>query len=60
MTRRTNATGRAYVVPLILALASLVGLVSALIGDGVFNLISWLILGGLLGVIVWALATRRT
>lgn len=60
MSRRTNATGRAYVVPIILALASLVGLISALIGDGVFNVISWLILGGLLGVIVWALVTRRT
>ncbi len=60
MSRRTNATGRAYVVPAILTLASLIGLVSALIGDGVFNVISWLILGGLLGVIVWALATRRS
>lgn len=60
MSRRTNATGRAYVVPAILALASLIGLVSALIGDGVFNVISWLILGGLLGVVVWALATRRS
>lgn len=60
MTRRTNATSRAYVVPTILALASLIGLVSALIGDGVFNVISWLILGGLLGVIAWALVTRRT
>jgi hypothetical protein len=59
MSRRTNATGRAYVVPIILALASLVGLVSALLGDGVFNVISWVILAGLLGVIVWALATRR-
>jgi hypothetical protein len=60
MSRRTNATGRAYVVPVILALASVVGLISALIGDGVFNVISWLILGGLLGVIVWALANRRS
>lgn len=59
MSRRTNATGRAYVVPIILALASLVGLVSALLGDGVFNVISWVILAGLLGVIVWALATRH-
>ena len=60
MSRRTNWTGRAYVVPVILAVASLVGLISALIGDGIFNDISWLLLGGLLGVIAWALATRRT
>ena len=60
MSRRTNSTGRAYVVPAILAVASLIGLVSALVGDGLFNVISWLILGSLLGVIVWALATRRS
>jgi hypothetical protein len=52
-------TARAYLVPTLLALASVVGLVSALIGDGIFNAISWLILGGLIGVIAWALATRR-
>jgi len=57
MSRPRNS--RTYLVPTLLAIASLVGLVSALIGDGVFNLISWLILGGLLAVIVWALATRR-
>ncbi|RYG04236.1 MAG: hypothetical protein EON94_02475 [Caulobacteraceae bacterium] len=59
MSRRTNSTGRAYVVPAILAVASLIGLISALIGDGIFNVISWLLLGGLLGVIAWALAKRR-
>lgn len=53
------STGRAYVVPTILAVATLIGLVSALIGDGVFNLVSWLFLGGLVGVIAWALAARR-
>jgi len=52
-------TARAYLVPTLLALASIVGLVAALIGDGIFNAISWLILGGLIGVIAWALATRR-
>ena len=57
MSRPRNS--RTYLVPTLLTIASLAGLVSALIGDGVFNLISWLILGGLLAVIVWALATRR-
>lgn len=52
-------TARAYLVPALLALASVVGLVAALIGDGIFNAVSWLILGGLIGVIAWALATRR-
>ena len=60
MSRRTNSTGRAYLLPAILAVASLIGLVSALVGDGLFNVVSWLILGGLLAVIIWALATRRS
>ena len=60
MNRRTNSTGRPYLVPAILAVASLIGLVSALVGDGLFNVVSWLILGGLLALIVWALATRRS
>lgn len=59
MSRRTNSTGRSYVIPAILAVASLIGLTSALIGDGIFNVISWLLLGGLLGVVAWALAKRR-
>ena len=59
MSWRTNSSGRAYLVPAILAVASLIGLISALIGDGIFNVISWLLLGGLLGVIAWALAKRR-
>lgn len=41
--------------PVVLAVVSLFGLLSALIGDGVFDVLSWLGLGvplGLLGV-VW-------
>ncbi|MBH2031590.1 MAG: hypothetical protein I8H93_26540 [Pseudomonadales bacterium] len=46
--------------PVVLAVVSLFGLLSALIGDGVFDVLSWLGLGvplGLLGV-VW-LRLRR-
>ncbi len=60
MSPRRKSTGRAYVVPALLALASVIGLLSALIGDGVFDLISWLTLGGLAATIAWALATRRS
>lgn len=46
--------------PVVLAVVSLFGLLSALIGDGIFDVLSWLGLGvplGLLGV-VW-LRLRR-
>lgn len=58
MSRR-KSSARAYLVPGLLGLASLIGLLSALVGDGVFDAVSWLALGGLLAVIVWALVVRR-
>lgn len=57
MSRRSSAA--AYRVPALLAVGSVVGLVAALIGDGVMDWVSWLLLGGLLGVTIWALALRR-
>ena len=39
--------------PLLLALMSSVGLLAALIGDGVFDLLSWLALGCVPAVIAW-------
>jgi hypothetical protein len=49
----------AYAVPAVLALASLAGLVAALVGDGLMDWISWLLLGGLAAVTAWALLARR-
>ncbi len=40
--------------PLLVAALSLVGLVAALVGDGVYDLVSWVLLGGVLGVMVAA------
>lgn len=37
-----------FVAPAWIGLASLVGLVSALVGDGVFDAVSWLVFAGLL------------
>jgi hypothetical protein len=45
---------RTFGVPAVIASASVVGLVSALIGDGVFDAVSWIALGGVIGVLVWA------
>ena len=50
---------RIFVAPAAIAVISLVGLVVALLGDGVLDVISWLGLLIPLVVIVWALRFRR-
>jgi len=46
--------------PLVIGLASVVGLVAALVGDGPYDLLSWLTLGGVVVVMVeaWRRAGR--
>jgi len=39
---------RIFTWPLVIALASLIGLVSALVGDGLFDIVSWILLGGVI------------
>jgi hypothetical protein len=39
--------------PILLGLASAIGLLSALLGDGVWDVVSWVMLGMPLAVIVW-------
>jgi hypothetical protein len=46
---------RVFGMPLLIAAISAIGLVSALLGDGVWNLVSWLALGLPLAVIAWHL-----
>ncbi|MEJ1095503.1 MULTISPECIES: hypothetical protein [unclassified Pseudoxanthomonas] len=50
---------RTFGIPAIIALASVVGLVSALIGDGVFDAISWMALGAVIGVLVLAVVQAK-
>ena len=57
MTRLLRAT---FALPVIIALASLVGLVAALTGDGPGDVIAWLTLSLPLIAIVWARARRRS
>ncbi|MBD8644071.1 MULTISPECIES: hypothetical protein [unclassified Stenotrophomonas] len=47
-----------FVAPAWITLASLVGLVSALIGDGLFDVVSWVIFSGLIALFVRAWVTR--
>ncbi len=48
-----------FAVPFWIGLASLVGLVSALIGDGAFNVVSWLVFAGLIAIVAWAWFARE-
>ena len=49
-----------FIAPAWLALASVVGLVSALIGDGLLDLISWLVFTALIALVLraWVKRTR--
>lgn len=50
-----------FIAPAWIALASLVGLVSALLGDGLFDVVSWLVFSALIGLFVraWIKRDRR-
>ncbi len=54
-----NSLWRVFAVPCWLALASALGLVAALLGDGLLDVISWLMLGLPVFVTLWALRYRR-
>lgn len=59
MSRRPSTFRRIFLAPLLIGVASLVGLVSALAGEGPADWISWLGLTIPIAVLAWALATRR-
>jgi hypothetical protein len=60
MSRTPAAPRSPFVAPAWIAAASLLGLVSALLGDGIFDVVSWLIFAGLvpLAVRAWVKRTR--
>lgn len=61
MSRRApGSLARVFAAPAAIAAVSLVGLVSALLGDGLRDWISWAALAVPLIVIAWALKARRT
>jgi len=51
-----NTFCKVWLTPLILAVLSLIGLLSALTGDGVWDLLSWMTLGIPVVVMVWFLS----
>lgn len=56
---RRRSLWRVFAAPLAIAVASLVGLVAALTGDGVRDGISWITLAVPVAVTAWALRARR-
>ena len=54
-SRRHRGPGRVFAVPLLLAAATLTGLVVGLAGDGMNDVLSWLLLAVPIGVLafVW-------
>ncbi|WP_341908851.1 hypothetical protein [Ferrovibrio terrae] len=60
MTRiRPQSLRAIFAAPLAIAIFSLVGLVAALLDDGLYDLLSWLGLAVPVAVIVWSLRWRR-
>jgi hypothetical protein len=53
VSERARTAGQIFQMPLILALLSSVGLASALLGDGVWDALSWLTLGVPVLAVVW-------
>lgn len=51
---------RIFAVPLLVGLLTFLGLVTALTGDGVRDLLSWVALGFPVAAVLWALRTRRS
>lgn len=55
----TLSMRRVFGVPLLLAIASIVGLVSALLDDGIWDALSWVTLALPILVAAWAIWFRR-
>lgn len=60
MSRPSSAPRSPFVAPAWIALASLLGLVSALLGDDIFDVVSWVVFAGLVALAVraWVKRTR--
>jgi hypothetical protein len=54
-----QSLGAIFLVPAILAVLSGVGLISALLGDGVWDGLSWLALSVPIAVVAWYALLRR-
>ena len=64
MSRRTKSGGQSlgaiFLIPILIALVSIIGLIAALIGNGAYDLVSWITLAIPAVAVGWALRARRT
>ena len=51
--------GRTFTLPLFIGITSIVGLLAALLGDGVYDAVSWLGLGLPVAAVIYAYAKRH-
>jgi uncharacterized membrane protein YjjP (DUF1212 family) len=56
---RSNGAWRIFRWPLLIAVITVAGLISALVGDGIYDAASWLMLGGVILLIAVRLAVRK-
>lgn len=59
MSRPPSTFRRVFAIPAVIALVSLIGLIAALLGDGLNDWISWIGLAVPLVVLLWARLRRR-
>jgi hypothetical protein len=53
ISRQPRTVLEVFAIPLLLALVSVGGLVAGLLGDGIWDMLSWLALGVLLATVGW-------
>lgn len=60
MSRPSSPMGSPFTAPAWIAVVSVVGLVSALLGDGIYDVVSWVVFAALVGLVVraWVKRTR--
>lgn len=56
---KPHRPGAIFAAPFLIAVASIVGLVVALTGDGLRNIASWVALAIPIAAVVWAMLARR-
>jgi hypothetical protein len=60
MRRQAQPLRTIFAVPIAIALISCIGLISALTGDGLRDMVSWVALLIPIATILWAMRTRRS
>jgi hypothetical protein len=57
---RPLTASQVWRMPVLLSVVSAVGLISALLGDGSWDVVSWVALGAQVGVILWYIVRSRS